>query len=76
LIKTESTTTVPIVKSPLNIISKQKSSSQPSSTITPSVSINDLKKIPKKPLPPKIEEKRSRSSMSSSSLDRNLIRVE
>jgi hypothetical protein len=75
LIKTESTTT-PTVKSPITVIVKQESSPQSSTTIipsnstTPSVSISNLKKIPKKPAPPKVEEKRSHSLMPSSSSTR------
>ncbi|CAF4923494.1 unnamed protein product [Rotaria sp. Silwood1] len=78
-IKTEQTSTS-TNKSPSNIIIKQESLLQPSSTNTAStdtntsVLINNLKKIPKKPQPPPVVEKYSRSSISSSSLNRNSIR--
>ncbi|CAF5161206.1 unnamed protein product, partial [Rotaria sp. Silwood1] len=78
-IKTEQTSTS-TNKSPSNIIIKQESLLQPSSTNTAStdtnssVPINNLKKIPKKPQPPPVVEKYSRSSISSSSLNRNSIR--
>ncbi len=69
-IKTEPTT-----NSSLNVVIKQEPSPQPSNNTTTSVSISNLKKIPKKSIPPKIEEKYSRLSISSSSLNRNSIRV-
>ncbi|CAF4014777.1 unnamed protein product [Rotaria sp. Silwood2] len=77
-IKTEQAS-ISTSKSPSNIIIKQESLSQPSSTnisnnTNTSVPINNLKKIPKKPQPPPIIEKHSRSSISSSSLNRNSIR--
>jgi hypothetical protein len=75
--------TEPSTNSPLNVSIKQEASPQSSSSstiissnnTTTSVSINNLKKIPKKPLPPKVEEKRSRSLMPASSLNRNSIQV-
>lgn len=70
-IKSESTLNLAI-KSPLNVTIKQEPSSQPTSTnnTTSSVSINNLKKIPKKLAPAKVEEKRSHSVIPSSSSNR------
>jgi hypothetical protein len=79
-IKTEPTS-ISTVKSPPNVIIKHESFSQPSSTIispnnsTTTVSINNLKKIPKKLVSTTVTDKRSRSSMPPSSLNQKSIQV-
>lgn len=69
-----------MTKSPSKISMKQEPFSQVSlanvsSTNTKPPTINNLKKIPKKPIPPLAVEKRSRSSMPSVVSNRNAIRV-
>lgn len=82
-IKTEKKLTS-IAKSPSSTTIKQEPLSQPtlantsSNNASASTTINNLKKIPKKPLPTPSStavEKRSRTSTSSSSSNRNSIRV-